>query len=65
MILHKNNVYHSDYKPDNIIIDEEIVDESNIMKAKAKIKLIDFGCATVNFNVCPSGYTTNYCLKNI
>jgi serine/threonine protein kinase len=47
MIMHKYNVYHSDYKPANIILDEEIYEEVNIMKVKVKIKLIDFGCATL------------------
>jgi hypothetical protein len=32
MLMHKYNVYHSDYKPGNIIIDEEIIEENNIMK---------------------------------
>jgi serine/threonine protein kinase len=45
--MHKYNVYHSDYKPANIILDEEAFEEKNIMKVKANIKLIDFGCATL------------------
>jgi hypothetical protein len=41
--MHKYNVYHSDFKPANIILDEEIFEENNIMKVKANIKLNGFG----------------------
>jgi serine/threonine protein kinase len=60
MIMHKYNVYHSDYKPANIILDEEIYEEVNIMKVKVKIKLIDFGCATLRYNDIPCGYSEKY-----
>jgi serine/threonine protein kinase len=58
--MHKYNVYHSDYKPENLILDEEIFEESNIMKAKANIKLIDFGCATLKYNEIPCGFSKQY-----
>jgi serine/threonine protein kinase len=60
MIMHNYNVYYSDYKPANIILDEEIFEESNIMKVKAKIKLIDFGSATLKFNDIPNGFTKKF-----
>lgn len=45
--LYQNNFFHSDYKPENFVIDQ--IDNKQQLNKYFTIKLIDFGFSTRNF----------------
>jgi hypothetical protein len=64
--MHKYHVYLSNFKTANIILDEEIFEEScNIMKVKANFKLFGFDCAALRYNNIPFGYSKKYLIRKI
>ena len=54
--MFKYKKFHGDFKCDNIVL---YSDENTVFNKRHKIMLIDFGCATEDYNII-NGYTPFY-----